>query len=294
MLKNLFTVIVNWNLAEPTLICIDSLIKAGAILENIIVVDNGSSDHSVEKIKKKFGDNIIFIRNSENKGFAAAANQGINGALNRNADWVFLINNDAYIAEDFFLHITQNLKEDYDIISPLIYYHSTPNKIWFVGEKIIPGTLFSYSIWKNKIDRGKIPPVLKVDFANGAGMIVKRRVFETIGLFDNHLFMYGEEVDFCWRAKMKKFYCVGINTAKMWHHISASTSRNSSRRIYLRSRNQVVFFRRYSVGIQRFIMLLLSFMVTSIRGLIQIFRLDFDAAYSFLKGWLDGCRFKID
>ncbi|WP_322793427.1 glycosyltransferase family 2 protein [Bellilinea sp.] len=294
MLKNLFTIIVNWNLAEPTMACIDSLIKAGLFLENIIVVDNGSTDHSVEKIRKKFGDKIIFIINNENKGFAAAANQGINEALNRGADWVFLINNDAYIAEDFFLRISQNLKEDYDIISPLIYYHSPPNKIWFVGEKTVPGTLFSYSRWKNKIDRGKIPPVLKADFANGAGMIVKRKVFETIGLFDNDLFMYGEEVDFCWRAKMKNFKCVGINKAKMWHLISASTYRNSSRRNYLKTRNQVIFFRRYSIGIQRFINLLLFFMITSLRGLIQIFHLDFNGAYSFLKGWFDGCRFKIN
>lgn len=288
--NNVFAVIVNWNLAEKTIACVNSLISSGLPLDHIIIVDNGSNDNSVESFYLKFGDLPTIIRNPNNKGFAGGANQGVLEAIKRNAEWIFLINNDAYVDKSFFSNIEKFLCEDYDIVSPLIYYHDQPNKIWFAGDRLIPGTLFTYGLWKNKIDNGALPESKEIDFANGAGMLVKRKVFESVGLFDEHLFMYGEEVDFCWRAKMKNFRIISATRAKMWHEVSASTSKTSDLKIYLKAKNQTIFYKRYTNGLKQIYMLSINLFMILIKSIGYLLSFNLIAIRSITKGYLDGLR----
>lgn len=288
---NLFAVIVNWNLADQTITCVDSLLAAGLPLEKIILVDNGSDDHSIEKFTLKYGGDLGIISNTHNKGFAVGVNQGIIDALEKKAEWVFLINNDAYVARDFFIKVRQFLSDEYEIISPIIYYHDQPDKIWFIGDRLVPGTLFTYGLWKNKIDHGNLPSVIEIDFANGAGMIVKDKVFETIGLFDEKLFMYGEEVDFCWRARLRNFKFISATDVKMWHIISASASKNSSQKNYLKARNLVIFYKRYTQGIKRIYMLSASLVIILIKSLAYLFLFNLKLMSSLIQGWYDGFKY---
>ncbi len=285
----LFAVIVNWNLANKTILCVDSLLSAGLPLNQIIVVDNGSDDNSVEELSKRFGDCLIIITNKHNKGFAAGVNQGIREAIYKNAKWIFLINNDAYVDVTFFDKIIPFLCDEFDILSPIIYYHDRPNKIWFVGDRLIPGTLFSYGLWKNRIDDGNLPESIAIDFANGAGMLIKREVFEKIGFFDEQLFMYGEEVDFCWRAKINNLKIVSVTGAKIWHEISASTSSTSTLKHYLKTRNQTIFYRRYTNGLKRAFILLIHLFIILIKSL-RLSITDIEITKSMIRGYIDGLR----
>lgn len=287
---NVFAVVVNWNLADKTMRCIDSLVSSGLSLNHIIIVDNGSNDESVKSFHSRYGDIPTIIQNPNNRGFAAGANQGILESIKRNAEWIFLINNDAYVDKSFFSNINKFLCEDYDIVSPIIYYHDQPNKIWFVGDRLIPSTLFTYGLWKNKVDDGTLPELLEIDFANGAGMLVKRKVFESVGLFDEHLFMYGEEIDFCWRAKMKNFRIISATRAKMWHEVSASSSKTPSIRVYLKSKNQTIFYKRYTKGLQRAYMLLMNLLMILIKSTSYLISLNFNSSKSILKGYFDGLK----
>lgn len=289
--NDIYAVIVNWNLADKTIFCVESLITSGLPPEQIIIVDNGSDDDSVTCFSFKFGDKLTILSNPDNKGFAAGVNQGILEAMKKNAKWIFLINNDAYVERDFFKKIKPHLCNKYDIVSPIIYYHHNPHKIWFVGDRLIPGTLFTIGLWKNKTDSGKLPEILEIDFANGAGMLIKRNVFETIGLFNEKLFMYGEEVDFCWRAKKNHFRIIGVTSAKMWHEISASASKKSLMKFYLKTRNQTIFYKRYTTGLKRISMLSIYFIYVLIKSAGHLLLSNFNVSKTYIKGFIDGLRF---
>lgn len=265
MLPSLFAVVVNWNLKQDTINCVESCVGAGKVLKQIIVVDNGSTDGSVSALRARFGPSLTLIECQENLGFARGNNLGIQYALDHGANWVLLLNNDAYVAPTFLSEMENSVKRDegLSIIAPVILYHDFPERIWYFGDRLIPGLLATYSLYRGQFYHAQFPPLVSVDFVNGCGMLVKSEVFKRIGFFDTAYFMYGEEVDFCWRARTMGFRLAVATQAKMWHKISASSNRDRPASRYLRIRNQIRFYRTYSRGFQ----LPLMFAFTCLRAL---------------------------
>lgn len=258
MRSNLVIAIPCFNLKEDTLACIRSLLRAGANLGQIVVVDNGSTDGTAEALAAEFGPPLSLIANPENLGVAEAFSQGLSAAMQRGADWALILNNDTEAAEDFFIQIDQVLAQDlpYRIYAPAILYHSDPQTVWHLGASRLPGTL----IWRNRYAGQRYnpawPAVLPVDSISGCAMLIHRQVYERIGLFDQRLFAYWEEVDFCWRASQAGFTQAVIPHARLWHKIARTAGREPTRRRYLRVRNQLHFYRTYARGPQRALMYL--------------------------------------
>ena len=92
MIPNLYIVVLNWNQKQATNECLDSLLQAKIIPEQIILVDNGSSDGSVEFFKKKYSNRLHLIENPNNRGYAYPSNQGMENAMRLGANWIFLLN----------------------------------------------------------------------------------------------------------------------------------------------------------------------------------------------------------
>ncbi|MFZ6027655.1 MAG: glycosyltransferase family 2 protein [Chloroflexota bacterium] len=256
MLERLFTILVNWNLKADTIECIESLLAAGATPGRIIVVDNGSTDGSVDALQRRFGESITIRETGENLGFAGGVNQGLMDARSANAVWVLLLNNDTLVAADFLNQLAQAVATapEYAIWAPLIYYHAAPERIWHLGARIYPGTLATYSLKKDQPDKGNLPAIVPVDFVTGCGMLIRGDVFERIGLFDPAFFMYGEEVDFCWRARRAGFRTACATRAHIWHKVSLSANRDRAASRYHRIRNQIRFYRKHATGLQRTLM----------------------------------------
>jgi len=265
VIESLYTVIVNWNLKEDTLTCIDSLFAAGAVTGQIIVVDNGSSDGSVSALKERFGSSVHIIQNQQNLGFAAASNLGIQYALDQGARWILLLNNDTYVALTFLTELARVVQSDarLSILGPVILYHDFPDRIWYFGDRLLPGLLATHSLYRGRVYQEQFPFLVPVDFVNGCGMLVKREVFQRVGFFDSAYFMYGEEVDWCWRARQAGFRPVVATRARMWHKVSTSANRDQKMARYLRIRNQIRFYRSYARGAQLFLM----FVFTGLRAL---------------------------
>lgn len=290
MLANLVSVIVNWNLKSDTLECINSLLIAGLDPEDIILVDNGSSDGSVPALESQFGNRLQLIKNTRNLGYAYASNQGIKHALNHEAEWIFLLNNDALVSTDIFEIFDTAVKNEpqYSMLSPVIFYHAEPDRIWFLGDHLIPGTLFTRDPYRNKEYNHNLPEIIPVDFINGCGMLVNRKVFEKIGLFDSSLTMYGEEVDLCWRARLAGFQMATTTKAHMWHKVSLSAKQDQPRARYLKIRNQIIFYRRYASGIKLSMMFILSASRCGYLILMDILNYRFRLIKPLVLGWFDG------
>ncbi len=257
MIDSFYSVIVNWNLKDDTLACVDSLLLAGMATGQVIVVDNGSSDGSVAAMQERFGLSLQVIQSSQNLGFAGGNNLGIQRALDQGANWVLLLNNDTYVAPTFVSEMENAVRRDEElgIIGPVILYHDLPDRIWYFGDRLIPGLLATISLYRGHIYHGQFPSLVPVDFVSGCCMLVKSDVFKRIGFFDTTYFMYGEDVDLCWRARTAGFRLAVATQAKMWHKVSASSNRDRPAARYQRIRNQIRFYRTYSRGMQLLLML---------------------------------------
>ncbi len=285
----LYAVTVNWNQYELTERCIVSLFQAGLNERQLIVVDNGSSDDSPNRLKRRFGDTIVQIANSENQGYVLAVNQGIEYALALGADWVLIINNDTFVAESFLEYLMPVLNQGlFAILGPVIFYADDPRRVWYLGDRLIDGTLLTWGLLRNQFISPNLPPIVEVDFVSGCGMLVRRDVFENIGIFDPLYEMYTEEVDFCWRARKAGYKFACVTQAHMWHVVSATASRDKPRTRYLRVRNQIWFYRKYAKGGQRILLFLFSLLKVLYMSLGDIISFQGGLLKATAAGWFDG------
>lgn len=259
-LDNLYVIVVNWNLPDDTIACVKSLLAAGAAAGHVIVVDNGSAGDSVARIQAACGDAVWLLPSPTNLGFAGGNNLAIDAALKRGASWIALVNNDTIVAPDFFAALESCAAEhpQFQIIAPLILYSGEPNRIWSLGDRAVAGTLITRSLLRNVYVPADLEPFWEVDFLNACGLLVHRTVFETAGLFDTDYFMYGEDVDFFWRARSHGFRLGCCTRAHMWHKVSRSTGVRHPLSRYWRIANQVKFYRTYANWPQRLLLMLFT------------------------------------
>lgn len=241
-----YAITVNWNLREETLACVASLFAAGLPTGRALVVDNGSNDGSVEAIRNEFGHAVQVIASACNLGFAGGNNLGITRALERGATWVFLINNDTRVAPSLFSAFEETVRRsrEYAVLAPLILQYDAPDRVWSLGDRLVPGTLITRSLLRGRRVPETLPALVPVDFVTACGVFIHRDVFTRIGLLDTSFFMYAEDVDFCWRARQADFKIACVTRARMWHKGAYSTGPSHPQARYWRIRNQIRFYRQ--------------------------------------------------
>ena len=236
-MPKVFIIILNYNGKETLLECLQSVFQIDYPDREIVVVDNNSADGSLE-LAKKFYPRAHTIKNDKNIGFAAGNNVGIRFALEKMADYIFLLNNDAEIEKSAIsklVTLAQNNKEA-GIISPIILKGKS-NKVWFAGGKIK---------WlAMKTDHFAVPLAEnphKTDYISGCAMFVKKEVFKKIGLFDENFFLYYEDADFCWRARKERFESYVVPSAKVYHF--ERSEENKKAKIYWLVVSGIIFFKK--------------------------------------------------
>ncbi len=262
-------IIVHWKNKKQISKCLDSiaLIKTKTYQYQTILVDNASGD-SLNEFTEKY-PKIVIIRNSENLGFSGGYNIGIKHALTLKSDFVFILNDDTYV-HPLILDNLFNTQKKYNagIVSPKIYFapHYEYHKkryisnqlgkvIWFAGGKFDWVNLIGYHKGVDQVDVGQFNNEKEEDFATGAGMLIQRKVFEQIGLLDERYFLYYEDLDFSFRARLKGFKLLFSPQAIMWHSNAGSSSSGSALQDYYITRNRFLFTMQYSSFSKKLVML---------------------------------------
>lgn len=297
LLDRTYIVIINWKLPADTIECVESLLKAGARASQIIVVDNGSNDNSVERIRSACGQQIQLLESSENLGFSGGNNLAIEHALQQEAEWILLANNDTVVAPTFFAELA-DVAEKYpacSLIAPLILYYKDAKErlnpietIWSLGDRLIPGTLITRSLFRNQTMPDELPDFIAVDFLNACGLLINRKVFEKIGTFDLSYFMYAEDVDFCWRAQRAGFKLGCATRANMWHKVSRSTGIHHPDYRYWTIANQIRFYRQYATVWQWPIMFCFTLLHNGRTMLLDLLAGRIHLFQIVIRAWFDG------
>lgn len=209
-----YVVVVLYNGAKWVEKCFGSL-KASNLPVEVIAVDNASSDEGVKILKNSF-KGVTLIRAGSNLGFGKANNLGIKHALNQGAEYVFLLNQDAWIAPDTIETLVKiRLKNtNYEILSPM---HLTGT-----GDKL--DYYFSYYLKETNtpsitsdLYMGRKKEVYMTNFVNAAAWLISRNCIETIGLFDEIFPHYGEDADYIGRLKFHGMEVGIVVTAVIYH-----------------------------------------------------------------------------
>jgi hypothetical protein len=240
-------VVVNWNGAKDTLRCLASLAAVSPPLAAVHVVDNASTDGSQGRIRAA-QPGVTLHENPRNEGFAAAANRGIRAALDGGAAWVLLMNNDATLEPEAVARLLAAVADAprAGLAGGKIFRDRAAGVLWCCGVRIGWGPNIGRLRGFDQVDDGRFDRREVVDSLTGCGLLVKRAVFDRVGLLDQGYFAYVEDADFALRAREAGFECLYEPTARFEHAGGGSTGGGySPGRKYLTAHGAARFLRRH-------------------------------------------------
>jgi len=244
-------IILNYNGREDTLACLRSLEHLTYPSVEVVIVDNGSTDGSVDAFRAQH-PRFKLIETGANLGFTGGNNIGIRYALDHGADYIMLLNNDTVVAPDLLDPMVQAMEADpaIGVTGPMIYYYDSPETIWSAGGGIDWSRGVTWMIGIDEEDKGQFGLSPRpVDFVTGCAILARRAVWEKVGLLDDKFFMYYEETEWCVRARRAGFQIVHIPTAMVWHKISPAQRAASILTYYYMTRNRLLFLYRTRAGL---------------------------------------------
>lgn len=271
MSKSVYIVLVNFNGAKDTIECIKSLNNINYENFKIVVVDNKSSDE--DKVKLKEADiKFHLIESNENLGFAGGNNIGIKYAIDNNADFVLLLNNDTLVHKDFLNELMKYTEINVGVIGPKILYYPEVSKIWFAGGMINWFKFIGQHFGEKQEDNGQFNTLKEVDFVTGCCMLIDSNVFKKVGLLPEGYFMYFEDVDFCVKVKDAGYKLIYNPNSEIYHKVSISSGGEESPFILKYSnRNRLKFMKKYKHKVS-FTMYMLSITYFYITRFIKIIK----------------------
>lgn len=242
-------ILVNWHSAPDTIECVESLRTSDYPNLTMIVVENGSTDDSLDVIRRGASD-VTLIDTGGNLGFTGGNNEGIRSALAAGADYVMLLNNDTVVASNLVSQLVATAQSDdsIGIVTGKILQYGRP-VVWSAGtsldRRFLTVRLQGYGL--PDPDSERTPR--DVPWVTGCAMLIRREVLERVGLLDNALFLSAEDLDYSLRVVQAGYRLVYDPRAILWHKESVSFGGNDAPRyVYYQTRNLLVVHRRWAVS----------------------------------------------
>ena len=245
-------VIVNWNSGDQLRECLASLARTAPrdILGQVMVIDNASSDNSLVNIEK-ISLPMRVIRNRENRGFAAACNQGAAAA---SADFILFLNPDTKLTSDaLFVPLTLLSKPDQAGVGICgIQLLDEQGRVARSCSRLpTPGILIAQSLGLNRILSSWFPSQAMTEWDHGstrtldqvigAFFLVRREVFESLGGFDERFYVYFEEVDFSLRARTAGWRTLYLADVQAYHRGCGASEHAKAHRLFYSLQSRMLY-----------------------------------------------------
>lgn len=253
---SVYVLILNWNGKDLMEDSITSYLNNDYPNFEVVMIDNGSTDDSVEFVKKNFSK-VIILQNEKNIGYSGGFNIGLDYAFNKkNAAYVLISNNDVKADGRVISELVKVAEEDEKIgfVTGKVYYYDHPTILQTVGKKSDPVRWNGGDIGVREEDKGQYDEISERAFADDIYTLVRRKLYEKTGGYDTTFFLQCEEYDWQARAKKIGYRIMFTPFAKIWHKDSMTLGKISPLKAYYDARNPMLvilkhkspeFFRRY-------------------------------------------------
>jgi GT2 family glycosyltransferase len=222
-LPRVFCVIVNWNGRADTMACLETLMQQEYPRLHVVVVDNGSSDDSVERIRSGFPQ-VEVIETGRNLGFASGTNVGVRRALQQDAQFVWLLNNDTLAPPDTCSKLVARARQEPDAgaVGSVLYYMHDPARVQAWGG----GNL---KVWMGRTTHFLKPAKLgRHSYLTFASVLLRREALLRVGVLYEGFFMYWDDADFALRLTRAGYRLAVAEDTCVLHKEGGSAERRSA------------------------------------------------------------------
>lgn len=225
-------VVVNFNDKEHLHRCLNSVMKSKYPSFEIILVDNGSTDGSIDSIKRVMKEQpdlkLSIICNKENIGPAAARNIGAKKSC---GGYLAFLDSDTKV-DPFWLNEAIKVMDSDSTIGAIqckLLLLNSQKRFDYAGDYLSPFGILVQRVNLGEPDDGRYDNIVEIFGVKSAAMLIRREVFEAVGMFDDDYFIYGEETDLCWRVWLSGYRIVFAPTSKVYHNFNLVLKSNSNR-----------------------------------------------------------------
>ena len=243
-MPEVWVVLVNWNSCEDLQECLSTLRRQSLAANQVVVVDNASTDGSVSMLQSEYPEVLVQPQRS-NLGFATASNIGLRMAITHGADYVVLLNPDTTVAPNWLEELTATAETDQRIAvcqSKILLYdapellNTDGNVVHFLG--------FGYCGNYKKEDTEHTREARNIGFASGAAMLIRASACARIGVLDETINFYSEDLEYSLRARIAGLRVVVAPSARAWHKYDFQ-GRAGKRKFYFLERNRWIILLSY-------------------------------------------------
>ncbi len=274
---DLSVVIINYQTFELTRDTINSILKYSYPFSyEIIVVDNASRDDSLDKLKDYFKDLVKFISSKQNNGFAAGNNQGLKLASGK---YVLLLNSDTLVWQNTLEDIYNYMEDNPNVGACGCRILLDNRNLDKACKRLFPNIknsfyrLFHIPTNSSKNDYNLDLPdneIYEIECLAGAFMFIRQKCLDSVGLLDETFFMYGEDIDLCYRIKQDNWKIVYYGKAIITHFKGASSKKQKFKLIYEFYRAMYIYYKKHLSNTTSFIISLIVYLGIAILCILKL------------------------
>lgn len=243
MSKQIGIVICNYNKADFVVNCIRSIMESSYQDFDLYVVDNASTDESVEKIRSEYGDKLTLIVNSENMGGSGGFNTGLREVLKKDYTYLMCVDNDVAFDKNAIKELHNFLVEHSDVgmVGSRAYFMDDPERIWSFSGSIDFDKYVQVDNYRNCTDGDAVPEVVYCDYVPACAMMLRAEAVRKVGLMPEENFIYWDDMEWGYRFNQAGYRVAAYGKSKVWHKGGGRNAGNTFINYYM-WRNRLRFF----------------------------------------------------
>lgn len=247
-MKRVAAVICNYNKEKFVLECIQSVTESAFEKLDIIVVDNASSDGSVESIRNRFGSRVKLFVNGENLGGSGGFNTGIRYALKEDYEYIWCLDNDVLVDENAIgeLYAFMEGHPEVGMTGSKVYHMENPDYVQQFGIDIIWDEYCCEAKYHGCLEDGSMPEVVYSDAVAACSVLVRASVIREIGLLPEENFLYWDDTEWGYRCNLAGYKVASLGSSKILHSMGAKKEDVNTFPLYYAWRNWIRFFMKYT------------------------------------------------
>lgn len=247
-MRKIGIVICNYNKENAVLECIQCILESKYTDYDLYVVDNGSTDNSVQRIQEKYSNQVTLLMNKENLGGSGGFNTGLRVVYEKGYPYVMCVDNDAMLDENAIGNLYEFLENhpEAGMAGAKVYHLEEPQFVQQFGQKIDFENFCTEVHYYNALEDGRMPEYLYVDSVAACSLMVRRSVIDEIGFMPEENFLYWDDTEWCYLCNLAGHKVASVGNAKALHAMGAKNESINTFPTYYAWRNWIVFFAKYT------------------------------------------------